>query len=336
MNPVLRRELVERWRGRRAVATLTGYLAVLGGLLYLLYRIGVAGVQSQVGIGMGADIAGPTLGRFLFDGLLFFVLLLVMFVSPGYAAAQVSGERERRTLPLLQVTLLRPYQIVLGKLGASIAWLTLLVTAAVPLGAATLFLGGVAIGDLLVGGLFVLLVAVGVAGMALGISSVVRRTTAAVVLTYALVLALSVGTGFLAIAEFVLASRGPQSNRTPLSLFVNPFFGLADAAGAGEDGVAFGLPSPLALLGQAHPDAPLIAGDAVAVGPGVGPAVVQEEGVGIGVEEPERRTRRPVWLLTGGLYLLAGGLGFAVATQRVRPAGLAARRRAAAVQEAAA
>ncbi len=325
LNPVMRRELVERWRGRRAVATITVYLAVLGGILYLLYRVGLAALAAQLGFGADTATAGPALGRFLFDGLLFSVLLLVLFVSPGYAAAQLSGERERRTLPLLQLTLLRPHQIVLGKLGASVAWLTLLVTAALPLGAATFFLGGVALPDLLFGGLFILVVAVGVAGVALGISSLTRRTTAAVVLTYATVLALSLGTGFLAIVEFVLTSRGPETNSTPVSLYANPFFGLADAAGAGDvgeglfGGFGFGLPSPLAVLSQAHPDvlgrnAMMAEEVAVAVDGGDGMIVQPDPGGGAAVRE-----RRPIWLVTAGLYLVLGALGFAVATRRVRP-----------------
>jgi len=325
LNPVLRRELVERWRGRRAVATITGYLAALGGILYLLYRVGVVALRSQFGFGLDTGSAGPALGRFLFENLLFFVLLLVLFVSPGYAAAQLSGERERRTLPLLQLTLLRPYQIVLGKLGASVAWLTLLVTAALPLGAATLFLGGVALGDLLIGMLFILVVAIGVAGIALGISSLTRRTTAAVVLTYATVLFLALGTGFLAVAEFVLNSRGPQGNSTPAALYPNPFFGLADAAGAGETGLDNGfssLFSPLSLLGQAHPDSLRIALDAeeaVAVAepvPGGGGGGFVEFGPGA-LADPG--ARRPVWLVTAGIYVALGALGFLVATRRVRP-----------------
>lgn len=319
VNPVLRRELVERWRGRRAVTTLTGYLVVLGGALYLLYRIGLVALRAQIGFGIDAATAGPALGRFLFDGLLFVVLLLVLFISPGYAAAQLSGERERRTLPLLQVTLLRPSQIVLGKLGASTAWLTLLVAAALPLGAATLFLGGVALGDLLLGVLFVFVVAVGVAGVALGISSLVRRTTAAIVLTYAVVLALSLGSGFLAIAEFVLTMQGNAQNRTPVALYANPFFGLADAAGAGEgDGGAFGfggLPSPLALFAQAHPDALAVSLEATAEGALVGPGMPFPAPV----EAEQPGPRRLVWPVVAGLHLGIGALGFAVATRRVRP-----------------
>jgi ABC-type transport system involved in multi-copper enzyme maturation permease subunit len=332
VNPVLRRELVERWRGRRAVATLTGYLAVLGAVLYLLYRVGIATLSSQFGFGLDSATAGPVLGRFLFDCLLFFVLLLVLFVSPGYAAAQLSGERERRTLPLLQMTLLRPHQIVLGKLGAATAWLTLLVAAALPLGAATLFLGGVAVSDLLLGGLFVLIVAVGIAGTAIGISSMVRRTTAAVVLTYATVLALVLGTGFLAIVDAVLSDWEAGGQTTPVALYANPFFGLADAAGAGDSddafGLGFGVPSPLSLFAAVHPDGVVFAQEefadqAVVIGPG--PARMPAPVAG-----DDRRERRPVWLVVAGVHLALGALGLAVATRRVRTGrgvSLRARRR---------
>src|SRR5687768_10234225 len=176
-NPVLKREVVERWRSRRAPMTLTVYLSILGGVMYLLYRVGTAVLRAQFGFGFDPSTSGPALGRFLVEGLFFFVLLLVLFVGPGYAAAQISGERERRTLTLLQVTLLRPFSIVMGKLGAAVAWLSLLVVAAVPLGAVAFFLGGIGISDLLRGGLMLTVLAVSVAGIGLGISSLTKRTT---------------------------------------------------------------------------------------------------------------------------------------------------------------
>ena len=90
VNPVLRRELVERWRGRRASVTLTAYLAVLGCLMYGLYQLGRSILAAQFGFGgLDGSFAGPALGRFLLEGLLFFVLLLILFVAPGYAPAAV-------------------------------------------------------------------------------------------------------------------------------------------------------------------------------------------------------------------------------------------------------
>ena len=261
-NPVLKREVVERWRSRRAPMTLTVYLSILGGVMYLLYRVGTAVLRSQFGFGFDPSTSGPALGRFLVEGLFFFVLLLVLFVGPGYAAAQISGERERKTLTLLQVTLLRPFEIVMGKLGAAVAWLTLLVVAAVPMGAVAFFLGGIGISDLLRGVLMLIVIAVSVAAMGLGISSMTRRTTGAIVLTYGAVLALVLGTLFLSAVEAILwSTRGTQPS-TPVALYLNPFFGLADAVNAARPS-SFGmgaLPSPLGLMAEALPDAPFMGG----------------------------------------------------------------------------
>lgn len=255
VNPVLQRELTERWRSRRAVIALTVYLTLLGLVLYLLYRAGLSVLTSQAGWD-GGGASGPALGRFLFESLLLLVLVLVLFVAPGYAAAQLSGERERRTLPLLQATLLRPRHIVTGKLGASVAWILLLIVAALPLGAAAFFLGGVTVGELLRGVGFIAGIGVSIAAIALGISSLTRRTTTSIVLTYAAVLALGLGTLFAAGVEAVLARATVGPPRTPIALHMNPFVGLADAAApAGADGMAFGsLPAPLSGIASVLPN----------------------------------------------------------------------------------
>lgn len=312
LNPVLRRELVERWRGRRAFVTISVYLGLLAALVYALYRVAISMLTQSRGFGgMDASLAGPSLGRFLLEALLFAMLLLVLFVTPGYAAAQISGERERRTLQLLRLTLLRPVQIVLGKLGASVAWVTVLVVAGLPIGAATLFLGGVALPDLLRASVMIVVVAVGIAGMALGVSSMVRRTTAAIVVTYGLVLALVLGTAVAAGLEMAVRSSQFQSNPgAPVSLYLNPFYGLADAAttSSGFGGNGMTLPAPLTGISFALPDSPAFDIDQSFLEPG------------------ERPARRPVWLVVSALYLLFGGLGVLVATRRVGTAGGVGRR----------
>ncbi|MGH8910142.1 MAG: ABC transporter permease, partial [Egibacteraceae bacterium] len=313
VNPVMRRELVERWRGRRAIITLTVFLVVLGLLLYGLYWLGRATLAPQFGFGfIDSGAAGPMLGRFLLEGMLFFVLLLVLFVAPGYAAAQLVGERERGTLPLLQVTLLRPWQIVVGKLGASVAWLALLLFAALPLGAIAFFLGGIALGDLLRGIGMILGVVVCVAAMGLGISSLVRRTVAAVVLTYALVFTLVAGTGFAALVGIAAQStQVTAAPRTPFVLYANPLFGLADAVRA--DASVFGLPSPLRLFAGVLPSV-----DAVQIGPlplAGGGVAFDTVVVGPGGAE-QRPGRALVWLRVLGVHAALGALGLAVATRR--------------------
>jgi ABC-2 type transport system permease protein len=326
LNPVLRRELTERWRTRRAGMTLTVALLVLALFQYLVYRIGVTilgQMGGRFGFGVDAATAGPLLGRFLLECLLLFVLLLVLFLTPGYAAGKLAGEWERRTLPLLQVTLLRPWQIVVGKLGASVAWLVLLVVAALPMGAASFFLGGVAVADLVRAIAYIIGIGIAVAGIALGVSGLSRRTAGSIVITYGIVLGLLGGTLFLAGVEAVTMARTGEF-RTPRSLYANPFFGLADAAGAQRIGAGVELPSPLSAIasalpqpgGPSSPDGMFREEILIDPGPRFGPAIVQPDGL---VGAPP--AREPVWLQVLALYALAGAAGLVVASRRVRTAG---------------
>jgi ABC-2 type transport system permease protein len=257
-NPVLRRELLERWRGRRAMLVLTLYLGVLGGLLLLLRWLGGRLLVEQMEFGWGGPVLspGPMLGRFLLENLLALVLGLVLLVAPGYAAAQLSGERERRTLGLLRITLVRPRSIVLGKLGASSAWIVLLVVVTAPLAATAFVLGGATPGDLLRGLLVILVVAVSVAAIALGVSSRARRTTGAVVATYAIVLTLVIGTLVGGFAEFAARGFEMREDDRPVALYLNPFYALADATSTQADVMGFGgqLPSLLTAFAAMLPN----------------------------------------------------------------------------------
>ena len=304
VNPVLRRELVERWRGRRAFVVLTVYLGLLTGLVLLLLWAASSAMAA------GFD-TGPALGRFLAENVLALVLLLVLFVGPGYAAAQISQERERRTLGLLQITLVSPWRIVLGKLGAASAWLLLLVVSAAPMAATAFFLGGVAIGDLLRAVLYVVLLTVAVAAIGIGVSSLVRRTVAAVVLTYGIVLALVVGTLFGAGIEAAV-----QRDSRPALLQANPVVGLADAARVGPTSQLPSILQPAAFYLEPDPFAGEVIVDQPAPQGGMGEPLILQGGEVFG--QPDR-DRDPVWLRTLGLHLALGALGLVVAAQRVRP-----------------
>ncbi|MBW3578407.1 MAG: ABC transporter permease [Actinobacteria bacterium] len=329
-NPVLQRELTERWRGRRAFVVLTAYVTLLALVTRGLYWLGQLVIRSDMGF-MGIA-SGPALGRFLSENLLGIVLFLVLFITPGYAAAQISGERERRSLPLLQVTLLRPVQIVLGKLGASLAWLVLLVLAAMPFVAAAFFLGGVAIGDLVRATAYIVGLAVAIAGMALGISSLTRRTSASVVLTYGLVLALVFGSLFLVAAEMAVKATTGRFDERPVSLYANPFYGLADAARVRRSDFGGQLPSVLTIFGVALPgemafEEPVPLAPPPDLPPPPPRAVpVPPDGVrGRAVGQAPAPRGAPVWLVVLGVYGTMGATGLTIATLRVRPGSTVAR-----------
>ena len=111
VNPVLQRELRERMRGPRAMVMVTAYLGLLVGIFYYVYH-------AQAGGKTGLTVAiAPTevaqIGRGIFEWVLFFMMLLVLFLVPGLTSGAIAGERERQTLIPMQVTMLKPRSIVL-------------------------------------------------------------------------------------------------------------------------------------------------------------------------------------------------------------------------------
>lgn len=241
MNPVLRRELKERMRERRTGFVLTLYLLVLAFVLYGLY---VNADNRQLGRGLD-PLSTASLGRGMFETLLFAVLLLVCFLVPGYTAGAIVGERERQTLVPMQVTLLSPRSIVVGKLLASLAYLALLVVATVPLLAAAFLFGGVTWSEMLKGIGMVMVTGVLLASISLAVSGLARRVQTATVLAYGLTLALVLGTFAFYGFENVAAPRSGHHNKAVLVL--NPLVATADAvAGRANDGG--GSSSPLTGL----------------------------------------------------------------------------------------
>lgn len=245
VNPVLARELKERLRTRRATVVVTAYLGVLAVILQVVYSaLSSAGVEAFSGGVVATQSA--RLGRSLFETLLFFMLLLVCFIVPGLTADAITGERERQTLVPLQVTLLGPRAILAGKLMASLAFVTLLVLATLPLLGVSFVLGGVSVGQMARGVAVVLATGLVVACLALACSSLTRRTQAAMVLAYAATLFLVLGSALVYGAQAVL-DQEPEPHRPPLAvLTLNPFFAAADATG--QQSFDGGVTSPLEPL----------------------------------------------------------------------------------------
>jgi ABC-type transport system involved in multi-copper enzyme maturation permease subunit len=337
LNPVLARELKERMRRKRSGFVLTVYLLLLSGALWLLY-LGASAAGTD---GPGA-LRLASLGRAAFQTVLFVMLLLVCFLVPGLAAGGVAGERERQTLVPLQVTLLRPRSILLGKLAASLAFVVFLVFAALPLIGVSFLLGGVEPGEVVKGVAMVLAVATTVAALALTCSTLMRRVQGATVLSYALVLFLLGGT-FIAFGAQMLADQKGPRGRAQLILALNPMMATADVVGrTPENGTR--VPSPFTplqmLIGERTKPADSIAMDGGGVGssgdgagfapmtnerlvidgvptpdPAVAPVPFQNNGAVARVDEwrAPLLNRIPMWVLSliGYGVLSIGGLALA-------------------------
>lgn len=251
MNPVLSREIKERMRSPRATVILVVYLALLAGVLYLTYRLGLLTLQSQMFGGgfIGSSTGASALGRAMFEVLAILLLGLVAFIAPGASTGSIAGERERGTLQLLQVTLLKPQSIVLGKLAASLGYVLLLLVASLPLFTVALILGGVTPGQAARGLLVITALAIFLATVGTYLSSIARRTLHATIGTYAITFVLLFGTILTYGAERIARSSGfPQLAGRPVSTYLNPFAALADAV-VDPRGNSF-IPSPLSIAAQ--------------------------------------------------------------------------------------
>ena len=312
MNPVLARELKQRMRGRYVWLVITLYLAVLALILRWVY---VAASRNSSFDG-GNLLGSAGIGRAIFQWLLFFMLLLVCFIVPGLTAAAISGERERQTLVSLQITLLRPWSIVVGKLLASLAFVALLIVASLPLVTIPFLVGGVSVAEVVQGLVMVLATAVILACLALACSAVLRRTQGATVLSYGLTLALVLGTLIVYGAQQFPRDPGTARPR-PWILALNPFAATADVVQGRNRSGGFESPfwplSELLRLGEEERIREIIANGqsdsgSVFVGPEGQPAVRPPPGVLMAPVAPAT-TAPGVFVGPGPVQDFGGGFG---------------------------
>lgn len=179
-NPVLQRELIISLRQTRAFALLGVYVALLGVIVL------VAWPQVE-----RVDLANPAAAQRLVN--LFFLgqYLLVSLLVPSFTAGSITGEKERQTYEMLLASPLTPAAVVLGKLAAALCLLGLLVVASLPIVVLCLPLGGVSFYEVLAA-YFALMCSTITFGMiGLAASSYFRRTAAALMVSYLMVLPLA-------------------------------------------------------------------------------------------------------------------------------------------------
>jgi len=261
VSTMMVKELRSRFRGRRAFVVLTVYLGVLALIAYGAYAVVApnARLNSQLGrpFDLSATNASATIGQAIFSMLSVFQLILVAFIAPAFTAGAVSLEREKQTLDLLIATPMRPGAIVVGKLLSALAFVILMVVAAIPLSALVLMYGGATLDDIVRQQIVLLVTAIGLGSIGLFWSALVKRTQAATVLTYVTVLVFTIGTMLIFIFWSALNERSSENpfgvpRPAPEQLmWVNPAVAMADVVAQTELG-GYGLFSLLVngLLGN--------------------------------------------------------------------------------------
>ena len=188
-------------RGGRAFAVLTIYLLLLAafafGIYFYLRQQSLLDAANVFGGGNGQVTPGYALsasvGHAIFSGLLLVETLLVLVLAPALTTGAISLEREKGTIDMLVTTPLSTLGMVVGKLFSALGYVFLLILASVPLMATVFVFGGVGPDDVLRAYVVLLSLAFGMGAVGLFISALVRRTQTATVLTFVVVLALTLG-----------------------------------------------------------------------------------------------------------------------------------------------
>jgi ABC-type transport system involved in multi-copper enzyme maturation permease subunit len=207
-NPLVRLEFMRRFRGGLAawgiplmvflpgVAVVIAYLAGTSNQQNDLMDQGFGGAGAMMADGISVNQV-DNFGEPMFFALMVTALLALMVLVPAVLGGSIASERDAQTLQPLQLTSLRPSDIVAGKLVSSLAYLLLLLTCLAPAMTIPFLVGGVTLSGVLKSFGLLFLVCVELAAMALAISAALRRSVSAIITSL-------LATGFLMVGPFVM------------------------------------------------------------------------------------------------------------------------------------
>jgi ABC-type transport system involved in multi-copper enzyme maturation permease subunit len=206
-------------RGGRAFAVLTIYLALMSGLVLIVYLAFSAASNNNFGP------SSRQAGKAVFAAVLTIQVFLVIFIGPAFTSATISGEKDRQTYDLLRTTLLPARSLVIGKLISALAYVFLLIIVSIPLQSIAFLLGGITFTELFLSQVLIIISAISYALIGFYYSTVMRSTLAASVATFASALLLTMGGPFLAgilatlMGTFLFGSSMPSWSMQALLIY---------------------------------------------------------------------------------------------------------------------
>lgn len=225
-NPVLSSELKVKMRSFKTILGIILYVGILIFIASLYYSIAT---QNNY-YGARAVNANQEIGTTLYILVALFQFALIMVIAPAQTSGAISGERERQTLDLLLCTKMSAFEIIIGKLISSLAFILLLIISSLPLFSLVFLFGGITPGDIANLFLFYIIIAMVVGSISIFYSTIFKRTMVATVVTYVTIFAWYVLT--LIIAAYLMSKHymNPSVSQQyiPKILYFNPLFGLGD------------------------------------------------------------------------------------------------------------
>lgn len=214
-NPVYQREIGTDSKVGRLFLIIVAFNGILALVTFVMFYSTFSGISNMGSL----DYSSLTE---LYTIMAYIELGMVMLIIPATTAGAITGERERKTLDVMLVGSRHARTIVFGKFLSNIRIILVVMISSIPVLALIFVYGGMRFTNL-----FRLLFVIMVASMYVGsigifCSSICRRTTSAVVMSYGMLVAvtlITIAMTYLAV-KINIAGNGMNDY---FMLFLNPF-----------------------------------------------------------------------------------------------------------------
>lgn len=214
LNPVYIKDLRQMVRNPKLPISIGVYLVLLSTL----------GLSILTGIFSGQDNFTNLKNSFiiLYKMVLGFEFGLLIFMIPEITASSITSEREWKTLDLLLSTTMSTYRIVMGKLFSAMSKIMLYAVASLPVIGLVFVIGVIDLYS--IGQFFVLLLVTSffIGSFGILMSVIFTKTAKAMVVTYAGMLLMLMGTIFLVLLDDLLLGNKTHLDFFDLLLLFNP------------------------------------------------------------------------------------------------------------------
>lgn len=136
INPILKRDMMVQSRSYTIPFVISG----INGILFLIGLLGVFGVTARMQHSAENEYEA-LLSIYILVVMIWFGLIVL--VAPSLTAGGISGERQTKTLDLMLITLMKPMDIIGGKILSSLWSIIVMLISCVPAMMIPLLFGGV-------------------------------------------------------------------------------------------------------------------------------------------------------------------------------------------------
>jgi ABC-type transport system involved in multi-copper enzyme maturation permease subunit len=194
MNPIFKRELQQFLKSGKIITTMIGLVCLLAVFLYFLWpRTAVFSMASNE-------------SKQVFTVFLICNLAFVLVLIPAFCATSLTVEKENNTFIMLYTTMLKPMNILNGKLMASLTMISIIIICTMPISALCSLSGGINLPVLMKAYTIIFVASLTFGVMSLACSAMCERSSSSLVISYLLIACLAGGTWL----PYALLSSKPE------------------------------------------------------------------------------------------------------------------------------